>query len=170
VKAEIVQKLPLALKELRLEHQRSLAYERESVAIQSDYPPMTEDEVQRAELGDLHKAWEFRTEFLQTFDLHRTDDWLDEGLLPALETYIESAESGTCTPEGCFIRAIRTLLRKHSAFATYIPGPEAPWPRPSAIVQAEIDSRMPEALDCLDFELGCALEEERLRSSGVTES
>jgi hypothetical protein len=167
VKAEIVRGLPFALNWLRQELRESLAHERYlgSKGPESQFPPLTEDEIQRAELGDLHKAWEFQTEFLQTFDLHRTDDWLDEGLVPALQAYIESAESGKFSPEGSFVMAVRTLLRKHSAFKTYVPGPEAPWPRPSTVVQAEIDSRMPNALYCLQFELDCALEEERLHSA-----
>jgi hypothetical protein len=74
-----------------------------------DIPSWTREEIERAELHHVKTAEEFGTEFMQALDLHRYDYELDGLLLPALRVYIETAESGKCTPEGSFLFAMREI-------------------------------------------------------------
>jgi hypothetical protein len=76
--------------------------------------------------------------------------------LPAFNTYIESAESGTCTPEGSFLLAMRKIA--HNLPVSYGLGP-VPDPRPSEIIRKEIEARS-HYISALQDELEFALSEE----------
>jgi hypothetical protein len=133
---------------------------KDTVAASTDAPSLTRRQIERADVGDLGVALEFDTELLQMFDLLRYDVEIDSTIRPALEAYIESAESGRCTACGSFILGMKALLHNYRPFASYVPGPQEPYPRAYEVIQAEIDSHMPNALSSLKDELELALAEE----------
>jgi hypothetical protein len=116
----------------------------------------TLEEIQTAELGTVMQAAEFGTEFMQALDINRFDYEIDGCLLPAFNAYIESAESGTCTPEGSFLLAMRKIA--HNLPISYGRGP-VPDPRPSEVIRKEIESRS-HYISALQDELEMALSEE----------
>ena len=116
----------------------------------------TREEIERAELGHIITAAEFGTEFMQALDINRYDYELDGCLLPAFDAYIESAESGTCTPEGSFLLAMRKIA--HKLPISYGRGP-VPDPRPSEVIRKEIEDRS-HYISALHDELEVALSEE----------
>jgi hypothetical protein len=94
-------------------------------------------------------------------NLRRFDDEIDGCISPATRAFVDCMESGKFTPCGSFIMAMRKVVNNHRAFKPYLPGPQAPYPRASKVILAEIDNRMPDALRYLRDELEMALEEER---------
>jgi hypothetical protein len=129
----------------------------ETTTVHGDIPSWTVEEIQQAELEELETTYELLTEFMQAFDLLRVDDEIDGCLSPAIRTFIDCMESGKFTPAGAFIMAIRKLVNSHRVFRAYLPGPQAPWPRSSAVINAEIEERLPDALRYLRDELEVAL-------------
>lgn len=126
------------------------------IVVHGDTPSWTREEIERAELGHVITAAEFGTEFMQALDINRYDYELDGCLLPAFATYIESAESGTCTPEGSFLLAMRKIA--HKLPISYGRGP-VPDPRPSEVIRKEIEDRS-HYISALQDELEFALSEE----------
>lgn len=116
--------------------------------------------LEKASFRDVQDAADFQTELQQMFNLRRIDADLDRTLLPALNAYIAAAESRLATPEGCFIIALKTLLHQHPAFHKFVAGPVEVYPRPSAVVQADIDDLQPYYVRCLKEELAEALSQE----------
>jgi hypothetical protein len=78
---------------------------------------------------------------------------------------ITMLEDGTATVPGMMVKCVKAILKGcPRAFGSYYAGKDS-WPRDSAVVQAEIDYRMPEALNWLRVELKDALEyEARVRT------
>jgi hypothetical protein len=110
---------------------------------------------------DIFDAMQFETELKGMFGLIWIDDELRDPLEAALEQFHEMLEEGSATVPGMFATSLKVFLKGHlRAFGRYYTGKD-PWPRPSAVVQAEIDQRMPYALNWLRVELEEALEEER---------
>jgi hypothetical protein len=128
----------------------------QDVVIHGDVPSWTREEIERAELGDVVTAAEFGTEFMQALDINRYDYELDGCLLPAFSIYVETAESGTCTPEGSFLLAMRAIA--HNLPISYGRGP-VPDPRPSEVILKEIEGRS-HYISTLRDELEFSLSEE----------
>lgn len=109
---------------------------------------------------DIRDAIEFDTELKDMFGLAWIDDELREPLRDALHLVHNQMEDGNANVPGTVVKALKVLLKRHPrGFGRYYAGSD-PWPRPSPEIQAEIDARMPDALDWLRYELKEALEEE----------
>jgi hypothetical protein len=117
-----------------------------------------EDQLDRLTSRDLRDAIEFDSEFKDTFGLSRVDEEIRVPLNDAMELLLTMLEDGTATVPGMMVKAIKVILKGcPRAFGSYYAGKDS-WPRDSAVVQAEIDYRMPEALNWLRVELKEALE------------
>ena len=109
---------------------------------------------------DIRDAIEFDTELKDMFGLAWIDEELREPLHDALHQLHDLMEDGVANIPGTTVRALKVLLKGHPrGFGRYYSGSD-PWPRPSAEIQAEIDARMPDALDWLRYELNEAFEQE----------
>lgn len=109
---------------------------------------------------DIRDAIEFDTELKDMFGLAWIDDELRIPLHDALHVLHDQMEDGVANIPGTVVKALKALLKRHPrGFGRYYTGTDR-WPRPSAEVQAEIDNRMPDALDWLRYELNEALEQE----------
>jgi hypothetical protein len=114
---------------------------------------------------DIRDAIEFNTELKDMFGLGWIDEEIGVPLRDALHLLCELLEDGVAIVPGTVVRVMKILLKGHRrGFSKYYTGTD-PWPRPSAEVQAEIDARMPDALDWLRYELEEALEEEAEKSA-----
>jgi hypothetical protein len=79
-------------------------------------------------------------------------------------------EDGTATMPGTVVTVLKKFIKGHPrGFGRYYTGTD-PWPRPAAVIQAEIDERMPYALSWLRHELGDALEQETALKEARTNS
>ena len=121
----------------------------------------------RLSAGDVRNAIEFDTELKDTFGLAFVDEELREPLLQALECLQIEIEDGSATMPGIAVKVLKAFLKAYPrASARYYSGTDT-WPRPSAVIQAEIDYRMPDALEWLRYELNEALRQEAsLKASG----
>ncbi len=120
----------------------------------------------RLDCRDLRDAIEFDTELKDTFGVAWLDDEAREPLLNALERVQILIEDGGSTTAGIAVTALKILMKGHPrGFGRYYTGKD-PWPLPSDVVQAEIDRRLPFALEWLRVELAEALSEE---ADGATE-
>jgi hypothetical protein len=109
---------------------------------------------------DIRDAIEFDTEFKDMFGLAWIDDEIGQPLTDALELLVDMLEDGNATVPGMVVKCLKTVLKGHPrGFGHYFSG-EDHFPRPSVVVQVEIDERMPEALRWLRFELQEAIERE----------
>jgi hypothetical protein len=109
---------------------------------------------------DIRDAIEFNTELKDMFGLGWIDEEIGVPLRDALHLLCELLEDGVAIVPGTVVRVLKVLLKGHPrGFSRYYTGTD-PWPRPSAEIQAEIDARMPDALDWLRYELKEALEQE----------
>jgi hypothetical protein len=106
---------------------------------------------------DLSDAIEFNTEFKQTFGFVWIDEEGREPLTDAMEELLALLEDGSATVPGMLIKALKKAVKGHvRGFGRYYTGGSDPWPRPPAIVEAEIEYRMPDALWWLRQELADA--------------
>jgi hypothetical protein len=120
-----------------------------------------QERLNRLDSYDIREAAEFETEFKNTFGFAWVDEEVREPLTRALERLMHMLEDGTATIPGIVATVLKVLMMGHPrGFGRYYSGKD-PWPRPSAIVQAEIDQEMPFALEWLRFELEEALEQEQ---------
>lgn len=118
-------------------------------------------------IRDIRDAIEFDTEFKYTFGLARIDDEISGPLTDALELLLSMLEDGNVTVPGMVVQCLKSLLKGHRrAFGRYFARAEDPFPRPSVVVQAEIDERMPTAMAWLRYEL----KEAREKEAAATES
>jgi hypothetical protein len=109
---------------------------------------------------DIRDAIEFNTEFKDAFGFAWIDEEIRAPLTDALEKLLDLLKDGNASIPGMMVTVLKVLLQGHPrGFGRYYSGTD-PWPRPSAVVQVEIDARMPDALYWLRFELKEALEEE----------
>jgi hypothetical protein len=116
-----------------------------------------EDQLDRLTSSDLRDAIQFDSEFKDTFGLSRVDEEIRMPLNDAMELLLTMLENGTATVPGMMVKATKVILKGcPRAFGSYYAGKDL-WPRDSAVVQAEIDYRMPEALNWLRVELKDAL-------------
>jgi hypothetical protein len=114
---------------------------------------------------DIRDAIEFDTELKDMLGLAWIDDEARIPLHDALHLLHDLMEDGVANVPGTVVRVLKVLLKGHPrGFGRYYSGTD-PWPRPSANIQAEIDARMPDALDWLQYELKEALEQEALRAN-----
>jgi hypothetical protein len=117
---------------------------------------------------DVRDAADYKTELSEMFgfDYHAIDGELDRALLPALDKIVELAElveAGKATPYSLGVEALRVGMEGHPrGFGRYFVVVETPWPRNSAVIQAQIESETLQLVDWLRFELNCAREEEAL--------
>jgi hypothetical protein len=117
---------------------------------------------------DVRDAADYKTELsvMFGFDYHAIDGELDGFLLPALDKLVELAElveAGKATPYSLGVEALRVGMQGHPrGFGRYFVDVETPWPRDSAVIQAQIESQVPQLTDWLRFELDCARKEEEL--------
>ena len=110
---------------------------------------------------DIRDAVEFDTEFKDTFGFVWIDEEVRNPLADALEQLLVELQDAGATIPGIVVRVLKVFMMRHlRGFGRYYSGTD-PWPRPSQVVQKEIDERLPDALDWLRFELKEALEEER---------
>jgi hypothetical protein len=98
---------------------------------------------------------------MKMFDLRFLDRELRRVIDPALESIADLHQYGRVTMPGLGVGVLKTALKNNAAFDRYFQKPNE-WPRPSAEVQAEIDNRMPDALQWLRRELEEALKKEKL--------
>lgn len=109
---------------------------------------------------DLHDAIDFDTELKATFGFSIVDEEVREPLLTALEVLKAELDAGKSIDLGLVMRMLKTFIKGHPrAFGRYYKGDD-PWPRPSTVVQVEIDRRMPDALEWLRYELDESIEAE----------
>jgi hypothetical protein len=109
---------------------------------------------------DVRDAIEFDSELKDTFGLASIDEEVRKPLHDALHLLHDLMEDGVATVPGMALRVLKVVLKGHPrGFGRYYTGTD-PWPRPSAEIQAEIDARMPDALDWLRYELKEAFEQE----------
>jgi hypothetical protein len=109
---------------------------------------------------DIRDALEFETEFKDTFGFAWVDEEARVPLEDSLKCLLAMQEDGAATIPGMVVAALKVLLKGHPrGFGRYYSGKD-PWPRPSSVVQAEIEKEMPFALYWLRFELKEALEME----------
>jgi hypothetical protein len=119
-----------------------------------------ETEMNSLDCSDVRDAIEFDTELKATFGLAWIDEEVREPLHDALHLLHDLTKDGVATVPGTALRVLKVLLKGHPrGFGRYYSGTD-PWPRASAKIQAEIDARMPDALDWLRYELKEALEQE----------
>jgi hypothetical protein len=122
------------------------------------------------ETHDLREAYCYETELRALFDFKFIDLELDQALLPALEIVLALQETGEATPLGMVVTFAETLMKGHPrGFGRYFSGVDRPWPRPSHVIQAEIDKRTPDYLDSLQLELSAALQDEAEEDGGEDE-
>jgi hypothetical protein len=118
---------------------------------------------------DIRDAIEFDTELKDMFGFAWIDDEVRMPLHDALHLLHDLMEDGVANVPGTVVRVLKILLKGHPrGFGRYYSGSD-PWPRPSAEIQAEIDARMPDALDWLRYELAEALEEEAAAAKANSE-
>ncbi|MEZ0058132.1 hypothetical protein ACVII1_006276 [Bradyrhizobium elkanii] len=109
---------------------------------------------------DLRDAIDFNTEMKDTFGLSTIDEEIGSPLRRALRVLETVLDGGGSIDLGHVMQALKTFMMGHPrGFARYFSGKD-PWPRPSTVVQVEIDTRMPDALYFLRHELDEALEVE----------
>jgi hypothetical protein len=119
---------------------------------------------------DLRDAIEFETELKDTFGFAWVDDEIQEPLTDALQRLHDMIEDGSATMAGIAVTVLKVLMKGHlRGFGRYYSGKD-PWPRPSAVVRAEIDRLMPSALEWLRVELEEALAEEADASAQPSEA
>lgn len=119
------------------------------------------DRLKSLENGELHTAYEFQTEGMELFQLKRIDGELDAAWLPAMKLILELDETGEWSPCGIAVAGLLKFMRGHPrAFGRYFDGPDMPYPRPSNVIQAEMDRLMPDYVSYLKDEMELALEEE----------
>ena len=110
---------------------------------------------------DIIDAVQFDTEFKDTFGFAWIDEEVRNPLADALEQLLVELEDAGATIPGIVVRVLKVVMKGHPrGFGRYYSGTDL-WPRPSQVVQKEIDERLPDALNWLRFELKEALEEER---------
>jgi hypothetical protein len=114
---------------------------------------------------DFSWALEFESEFKATFGFAWVDEEVRRPVEKALQRALDLHEDGSATL--MVAAALKELLKGHlRGFGRYFARKD-PWPRPSSVVQAEIDEEMPFALDWLRVELEEALEMERKIASSL---
>jgi hypothetical protein len=117
-----------------------------------------EERLNRLCARDVRDASEFGSEMRDMFGFASMDEELDTPLTAALECLLIELEDARATVPGSLVKAMKVLFKGHPrCFGRYYTGTDT-WPRPSAVVQAEIDIRMPEALRWLRYELSEAIE------------
>lgn len=118
------------------------------------------DRLRRLDARDIRDATKFDTELKDTFGLASMDEELRNPLCDALSRLLDNLEDGSSTVPGMVVMSIKALLKGHPrGFGRYYSGKD-PWPRSPAVVQTEIDERMPDALRWLRYELQEAHEQE----------
>jgi hypothetical protein len=121
------------------------------------------DTLSRLSSRHVFDALQYESEFKDTFGFAWVDEEVRGPVEKALQLALDLQEDGTATPLGMVAAALKELLKGHlRAFGRYYSGKD-PWPRPSSVVQAEIDKEMPFALNWLRVELEEALKWERFR-------
>jgi len=116
---------------------------------------------------DILDAIEFDTELKDMFGLASIDEEVRTPLSDALHLLHDLMEDGVANVPGTVVRVLKVLLKGHPrGFGRYYSGTD-PWPRPSAVIQVEIDARMPDALYWLRHELKEALEHEAALANPV---
>lgn len=124
------------------------------------------EKIRSLNVRDIEDAIEFNTELRDTFGIAVSDEEVDTALTAAMLKLLEELEGGSASVPGLVILVLKALMKAHPrAFGRYYTGVES-WPRPSAVVQAEIDTRMPDALSWLRFELHEALDVEASGEKG----
>jgi hypothetical protein len=110
---------------------------------------------------DLQDAIDFDTGLKATFGFSIVDEEVREPLITALEVLQADLDAGNSIDLGLVMRMLKTFIKGHPrAFGRYFKGDD-PWPRPSTVIQVEIDRRMPDALEWLRYELNEAIEAEK---------
>jgi hypothetical protein len=119
-----------------------------------------QDRLDRLDARDISDALEFNTERKDTFGFASCDEEIGTAVDRAFEKLLVKLEDGDATVPGIVVTVLKTFMQAHRrGFSRYYTGIDT-WPRPSAVVQVEIDQRMPDALDWLRYELSEALREE----------
>jgi hypothetical protein len=117
-----------------------------------------QDKIRKLEVRDIEDALDFHTELKATFGIATSDEEVEVPLSAAMSKVLDELERGDASIPGLVVLALKAFMKAHPrGFGRYYTGND-PWPRPPAVVQAEIDTRMPEALQWLRYELSEALE------------
>lgn len=124
-----------------------------------------EDKIRKLDVRDVQNALDFHTELKATFGIATCDEEVDVPLSAAMSKVLDELERGDASVPGVVVLALKAFMKAHPrGFGRYYSGND-PWPRAPAVVQAEIDTRMPEALQWLRYELSEALSAERPEKS-----
>jgi hypothetical protein len=128
----------------------------ETELVESNYT-YGQEQLNQLDERDIYDAAQFESELKDMFGFSWVDDEVREALVAALVCLHDMLEDASATTAGICVTTIKTLMKGHlRGFGRYYNGVD-PWPRPSAVVQDDIDTRMPEALRWLRCELAEAL-------------
>jgi hypothetical protein len=128
-----------------------------------------EERLRLLDKREVEDLLDFETEFKATIGATWVDEEVRRPVEAAFKLALELLEDGNVTPLGLVAMVLKALLKGHPrGFGRYYTGGPDPWPRPSAVVKAELDAEMPFALEWLRTELQESLEKEREQPVDLT--